>query len=140
MVLPLRDRYVLLERTVNGRKQYIDDDGICNDKDRYPGSDDTADADGDTLPGGCDDRPNVFDGVQVYAACFGDLSPLRLIRGGRDATGRFTFTNAATGLKIAFNTATSTWDLTDIASTSPQVYFGYPLATTPNPPASELSA
>ncbi|NJC26850.1 T9SS type A sorting domain-containing protein [Neolewinella antarctica] len=118
-----------------------DGDGVCDDSDSCPGSDDNQNQDGDDLPDGCDPNPTVFDGVVVDdGTCLTSTAgeDLLFVDNGLDATGRKTYRNANTSRRDAellYNTATERWEIRSVLEPG-FVYYFNDFASLPNAPTS----
>ncbi|TXF90467.1 T9SS type A sorting domain-containing protein [Neolewinella aurantiaca] len=114
-----------------------DMDGVCDDNDVCPGSDDGADMDSDGIPDGCDANPTTADGFLIESPCFGQTSIL-LTLDGTDATGRNIYRNTGQSLEVLYNSTTMNWEVREI-NAGMAVLFTSAEASSPNPPSSSFS-
>ena len=110
-----------------------DNDGVCDDADACPGSDDRLDRDGDGTPDGCDAS---FDGVAVTSDCFGGT--LDFVPDGTAGTGRNRYVNTFQGFEIVYDETASRWEVR-VISDPDNVFYTNTTATSPDPPASDFA-
>lgn len=112
-----------------------DEDGVCDDNDRCPGSDDNMDQDNDGIPDACDDNPTVADGVLVQAPCLDDDLPILLLVDRVDETGRNVYINETYQIEVRYDAELGRWEVT-AEEPGTDVYFYNEFASFPDPPAS----
>ena len=115
-----------------------DGDGVCDDSDICPGSDDNADMDMDNIPDGCDANPNDPDGVIVDAPCIDMNQSYTFLLDGDDGMGRNIYFNALTGLEVAYNSMAGQWEVR-ARDPGTDVFYVNTFASLPNPPDNTTS-
>ncbi len=112
-----------------------DGDGVCDDSDICPGSDDNADQDGDEIPDGCDPNPTVPDGVLVDAQCLDPSNPIIYLLSGTDATGRNIYSSTNTQTEVRYSLASGRWELR-AQTPGTDIYLYNDFDSYPDPPGS----